>query len=182
MNTFDDLLKKAKKKNQPAMMEIYSIYSTDVYNSCLRIISNSFVAEEIMQDSFIKAFDNLHKFSGGQKELGNFIKKIAVNHSIDIYRKSKNEIFSSFSEIENIDKYLNNYNEDDNEIIYNIDDVNNAINKLPDGYRLVLNLHIIEDMDFNDIAKKLDIAASTVRSQFVRAKSKLITILKEDIA
>ncbi|MDL2238567.1 sigma-70 family RNA polymerase sigma factor [Bacteroidales bacterium OttesenSCG-928-K22] len=177
MDTFDDLLKKAKKKNQTAMMKIYSIYSNDVYNSCLRVISNSFVAEEVMQDSFIKTFDNLHKFSGNQKDLGNLIKRIAVNHSIDIYRKTKNEIFSSFNEIENIDKYLQNENDEIEETNYNIDDINSAIKKLPDGYRLVLNLHLFEDMDFNDIAKKLNITASTVRSQYVRAKSKLLTIL-----
>ena len=177
MDTFDDLLIKAKRKNQTAMMNIYSICSTEVYNSCNRIISNTFIAEEVMQDSFLKAFDNLNKFSGSQKEFCNFIKKIAVNHSIDIYRKSKKEIFSSFNEIENIDKYVAEENNDE-EIEYSIENVNKAIEKLPDGYRLILNLHLIEGMEFNDIAKKLDIAASTVRSQFVRAKSKLITILK----
>ena len=55
-----------------------------------------------------------------------------------------------------------------------------AIEKLPEGYKLVLNLHLIEELDHNEIASKLGIVASTSRSQLARAKQKLIEIIKSN--
>ena len=75
------------------MMKIYDICATPAYNASLHIVMNEFDAEEIMQDAILKAFNNIDIFTGTEKDFVAFVKKIAVNKSIDWYRKHNKEPF-----------------------------------------------------------------------------------------
>jgi RNA polymerase sigma-70 factor (ECF subfamily) len=151
------------------MMELYNICAMPVYNASLHIVNNEFDAEEIMQDSILKAFDNIDRFLGTEKDFISLVKKIAVNQSIDWYRKHSKIPF--FTEIEN--EVIGQYDDDNDEPSFSIDLIKEKIDLLPDGYRMVLYLHLIDELDFVDIAEILDIKPSSVRSQYVRAKEKL---------
>ena len=140
-----------------------------VYNASLHIVNNEFDAEEIMQDSILKAFDNIDRFLGTEKDFISLVKKIAVNKSIDWYRKHSK--IPLFTEIEN--EVIGQYDDDNDEPSFSIDLIKEKIDLLPDGYRMVLYLHLIDELDFVDIAEILDIKPSSVRSQYVRAKEKL---------
>lgn len=168
MLRFEEIILGCKKQKPQSMLELYNICAEPVYNTCLHIVMNEFDAEEIMQDSILKAFDNLDRFLGSQKDFIAFVKKIAINRSIDWYRKHKKEPF--FTEIDNMTEEVV-----DEEIAENIpiELLKDKINKLPDGYRMVLQLHLVDELDFVDIAKIMKIQASSVRSQYVRAKEKL---------
>ena len=83
MSNFEDLLKQCKRQNPQAMLRLYNICCQPVYNACLHIVMNEFYPAEIMQDSILKAFNLIHKFRGTQKDFIAFVKKIAVNRSID---------------------------------------------------------------------------------------------------
>ena len=141
-----------------------------VYNASLHIVMNEFDAEEIMQDSILKAFDNIDRFLGTEKDFIAFVKKIAVNKSIDWFRKnSKTPLFTEVGN--NI--VVEQYDDDDDESIFSVDMIKEKIDSLPNGYRMVLYLHLVDELDFADIAEVMNIKPSSVRSQYVRAKEKL---------
>lgn len=160
-------------------MEMYNLCATPVYNASLHIVMNEFDAEEIMQDSILKAFDNIDRFIGTEKEFVNFVKKIAINKSIDLFRKNSKIVFSDklsdLSELEaeeSADSYqLNISNAEENTL--SIETIKEKIELLPYGYKMVLQLHLIDELEFSEIAEIMDIKPSSVRSQYVRAINKL---------
>lgn len=172
MSRFEEIISGCKRQKPQSMLELYKICAEPVFNTCLHIVMNKFDAEEIMQDSILKSFDHLDRFLGSQKDFVAFVKRIAANKSIDWYRKHKKEPF--FTEIDNMTDEIA---EDDIIEDFPIELVKDKINMLPDGYKMVLQLHLIDELDFVDIAKILKIQTSSVRSQYVRAKEKL----KKDI-
>ena len=168
MARFDDLLTRCKRRNSKAMMELYNICAMPVYNASLHIVMNEFDAEEIMQDSILKAFSTIDRFLGTQKDFIAFVKKIAVNRSIDWYRKHSKDPF--FKEIEN---ETDTISDDMDEESYPVEKIIEKMELLPDGYKMVLKLHLLDELDFVDIAEMMNIKASTVRSQYVRGLDKL---------
>ena len=168
MSNFEDLLKQCKRQSPQAMLKLYDICCQPVYNACLHIVMNEFDAEEIMQDSILKAFSTIDKFLGTQKDFIAFVKKIAVNKSIDWYRKHCKEPF--FKDIENETETMP---EDLEEETYPIEKIIEKMELLPNGYKMVLKLHLLDELDFVDIAEIMNIKASTARSQYVRALEKL---------
>ncbi len=180
MSRFDNLLTGCKKHNQRAMMELYNICALPVYNVSLHIVMNEFDAEEIMQDSILKAFDNIDKFIGTEKEFIAFVKRIAINKSIDWFRmNNKAPLFTEIEDLaDNYQRSVVGFDEEEN--TFSIEMIKEKIAFLPCGYKMVLNLHIIDEIDFDDIAELLNIKPSSVRSQYVRAINKLKFILESE--
>lgn len=168
MSKFEDLLKECKRQNPQAMLKLYNICAQPVFNACHHIVMNDFDAEEIMQDSILKAFSIIDKFLGTQKDFIAFVKKIAVNKSIDWYRKHCKEPF--FKDIENETETMPENLEEET---YPIEKIIEKMELLPNGYKMVLKLHLLDELDFVDIAEIMNIKASTARSQYVRALEKL---------
>jgi len=131
-------------------------------------------AEETMQDVFLKLFDNLEKLKD-EKAFYSWSRMIAVRMSIDRMRKSK-PIF------EQIDDNLSIANEEpDYEIQLSVETIQRELNNLPDGYRIILSMRLFDECEFKEIAEMLQINESTVRSQYVRGREKLVKILKNKI-
>ena len=172
MSKFEDLLIRCKRQNRQSMMELYDICALPVFNASLHIVANQFDAEEIMQDSILKAFDNIDRFQGTQKDFIAFVKRIAVNKSIDLFRKRNKQPF--FDDIVDSNQLSAvSEHDDEEETKYSVELIMEKIELLPTGYKMVLKLHLIDELDFADIADVMNIKASTVRSQYVRAKEKL---------
>lgn len=168
------LIEACKKGEQKAQFEIYKLYAKSMYNIAYRIFNNSAEAEDIVQESFLKAFQKLNSFSG-DVSFGAWLKKIVVNASLDALRKKKVE----FEDIDNINQVdFKQENEDNSTQEYEIKKVRDAIMRLPDGYRIVLSLYLLEGYDHDEISEIMGITASTSRSQLTRAKKKLIEELK----
>ena len=169
-----DLIEECKKGSKNAQFEIYNLYYKAMYNTCLRIVKDVNVAEDIMQESFLKAFRNLKQYKS-EVSFGSWLRKIVINHSLDYLRKKK----MLFETIE--DNYIEDVQEEESqyEIDAKIEDVKSAISLLPEGYRLVLNLNLFEGYDHEEIGEILNISASTSRSQFSRAKKRLLENLKK---
>jgi len=89
MDEFQYLLKQCKAQNRKACITFYDMFYKNVYNSCLRILNNQMEAEEVMQDTFIKAFQTLDHFSGDKKNMLSYLQKIAIHKSINIIKKQK---------------------------------------------------------------------------------------------
>jgi len=166
---FNIVLERARKGRQESLMRLYDLCCDTVFNASYRIVLNAQDAEEITQDAFLKTFANLNSFSGTERDFVAWVKTIAINKSIDLFRKHSREPF--YEEID----YKTSDIEDDNDDFedFPIEKIKEALNNLPDGYRLTITLRLIDEMEFSEIAKQMGIKESTVRSQYVRGLEKL---------
>ena len=172
----EKLLEKCKNGDSQAQFRIYELYYKAIYNTSFRLLRNHHLAEEVMQDSFLKAFEKLDQYEG-VVAFGAWLKKIAINKCIDSL-KAKKIIEQSLNE--NIDTSENdndNLEFEDNRDTLEI--IRQTIELLPDGYRVILSLYLIEGYDHNEIGELLGIKASTSRSQLARAKKNLIDQLNQ---
>ena len=153
-------------------MQFYRLYYKPVYRCCCRILTQGPEAEDAMQESFIKAFDKLNTI--GDAPLEAWLKRIAINTALD--KLKKKQLFltdtDEYAEIEEDDPYS------EEETERKVKQVKEAINRLPDGYRIVLSLHLLEGYEYGEIADILNIQESSVRGQYTRARQKLIECIK----
>lgn len=168
---FNIVLERARKGRQESLMRLYDLCCGTVFNASYRIVLNAQDAEEITQDAFLKTFASLDSFSGSERDFVAFVKTIAINKSIDLFRKHSREPF--YEEIDYKTSEIED-NDDDFEDLP-IEKIKEALNNLPDGYRLTITLRLIDGMEFSDIAKRMGIKESTVRSQYARGLEKLRT-------
>jgi RNA polymerase sigma factor (sigma-70 family) len=177
-STLIKLVEQCYRNSQKAQKELYRIYAPAMYNASFRIVSDRFIAEDIMQESFITAFEKI-KDCKTPKYFGSWLKKIVINKSIDELRKRKINFVSleeaNITADNSVDFFLE---EEEMEQAKMLEFIKKAIGYLPDGYRIVLTLKLIEDYDYTYIANELRIAESSVRSQYVRAKQKLLEIIE----
>jgi len=170
-NIHQEVIDKCREGDSKAQFELYRLYYKAMYNACLRIVGDPHEAEDIMQESFFKAFDKISTYRN-EVSFGAWLRRIVVNTSIDALKKRK----VSFTSIENahgIKEADDNADLD----VESVELIKNAIEKLPEGYKTVLMLHLIDEYDHEEIAEMLGITASTSRSQYARAKQKLIEII-----
>lgn len=150
-----------------------------MYNVSFRIVNDRFEAEDIMQEAFLKAFQNLTSYKGNVS-FGAWLKKIVVNKSLDYLRsrRHKESFFDTIDEMEIEDEVAI----DDSPDSYKVEDLKNVrekIEELPEGYRIILTLYLLEGYDHEEIAEITGISPSTSRSQYSRAKKTLIQNLKK---
>jgi RNA polymerase sigma-70 factor (ECF subfamily) len=175
-NLHQDLLDGCKEGDQKAQFQIYKLYYKAMYNTSLRIVNDPMEAEDIMQESFLSAFEKIETYSG-TVSFGAWLKKIVINRSLDYLNKRK----AVFEDIEShVGIKDDSYEETarNEEIDVRVEEVKGAIDRLPDGYRVILSLYLLEGYDHDEIADILSITSSTSRSQLSRAKQKLIMELK----
>jgi RNA polymerase sigma factor (sigma-70 family) len=176
-NLHQDLLDGCKAGDQKAQFQIYKLYYKAMYNTSLRIVNDSMEAVDIMQESFLSAFEKIDTYSG-TVSFGAWLKKIVINRSLDTLGKRK----AVFEDIESHAGIRDEGPEDslrNEEIDVRVGEVKEAIDKLPDGYRVILSLYLLEGYDHDEIAEIFNISSSTSRSQLSRAKQKLINELRK---
>lgn len=163
-----------KDKNSPAFQqELYRLHYRRIYNTCLRIIGDSMDAEEAMHDVFLKLFDHINNLQN-EEAFYSWSRSITIRTAIDRVRKKK-LIFEPLDNLSITDE------EPDEEIELSIETIKHELNNLPNGYRIVLSMRLFEECEFEEIARILQIKESTVRSQYIRGKEKLVNILKSKI-
>jgi len=172
-NIHQELINKCKAGNSEAQFEIYKLYYKAMYNTCLRIVNNVEDAEDIMQDAFLASFNKINTYKG-EVSYGAWLKKIVINKSLDYLKKNKIEFVT--------EEHMANIAAEDEEKVYvenevSLQKIKKAINKLPEGYNLILTLYLLEGYDHNEISQILGITSTTSRTQFFRAKKKLKEIL-----
>lgn len=152
---------------------MYKLYARSMYNVSFRIVNNTGEAEDALQEAFISAFKNLHYYRG-DASFGSWLKRIVINKSINSIKKNRNE---QLPENEDFD-VPDTTDDQEREFPFTIETVRKAIASLPDGYRSVISLYLIEGYDHGEIAEILGISESTSKSQFNRSKKKLREILE----
>ena len=179
MNNYGNIIKGVRKNDRKLQMAFYDLFCRPVYQSAHAIIGNHDEAEEIMHDTLLKVFTKTDLLHEDPKAMSRFLKRMAVNHAIDILRKRKNFIFP-MEEEESTD-IVDEADEDRDEYDFSIADIKYGINNLSLAYQNILALRLFEEMSFAEIAAQLKINASTVRVQYARGIIKLRTLLKQQI-
>lgn len=171
----EKLIEACKKGDSRAQMEVYKKYYRAMYNIALRIINDTAEAEDVMQESFLSAFRKLETYKG-EVTFGAWLKKIVINRSLDVI-KSRKALISLESVPELPDEKGGESYLDYRDL--NIEMVKHAIQALPDGYRVVLSLYLIEGYDHDEISEILGITNATSRTQYHRARKQLAKKLNE---
>ena len=173
----DVLVQQCLNGEASAYRALYDRYSKAMYNTALRILNRSDDAEDILQEAFTDAFQQLKSFEG-RSTFGAWLRQIVVYKSIAHLKKQKLHVNGLETDAENIaDETML----EEDEVWYTVDSIKQAMQKLPDGYRTVLTLHLIEGFEQEEVAEMMKVAHSTVRTQYMRAKQKLLQLLKQEV-
>lgn len=157
-----------------AQAELFRRYSKSMYHVSWRIVQNREDAEDILQDSFIDAFQKINSFRG-EATFGAWMKRIVINKSINFVKKKRPVEIEVFEEIIADDTTENN--EQDTNPDFSVEQVKLALSKLSEGYRIIFTLYMFEDFSHKQIAEQLGITESTSKSQLNRAKKRLSELL-----
>jgi len=167
---FELIIAQCKKLLPQAQMAFYRMFYQQVFQRSYALLKNAEQAEEIMQDVMLKMLQNIGSFRGDEKAMQKLLNKIAVNKSIDLLRKKQNIVFVD-------DESLTEQEEEEEQDMEETElfqsTVLQHLDTLPEGYRMVIALRIFEEIPFEEIGKKLNINASSARSQYVRGIKKL---------
>lgn len=154
-------------------MEVYNRYYKAMYNTSLRIVKDSFEAEDIMQDSFLTAFTKLESLKDSIT-FGSWLKRIVINNSIYHYNKS-----NKYSEVA-LDDVLFKIEDEDDGIASDYEFTNlkaqqimETMKTLKDNYRVSLTLHLVEGYDYEEISEIMNISYANCRTTISRAKDSL---------
>ena len=166
------------QKKRLDIEKLYDTYAKKLYFTSLRITADSFDAEEAMHDTFLR----LHRLPDKEqiKKIENWLTSVCIRISIDRLRKRKSEalfkqeLAAEAAEENSIGQEIFNGKEPPQ---YSVDSIKKALLLLPDGYRLILSLHLFEGYDYEEISQITGLKESSIRSQYLRAKKRLTEII-----
>lgn len=162
-----ELIKKCRKGDQRSQMQIYKLYYKAMFNTSLRIVGNKSDAEDIMQDSFIDAFQKIDQY-GEDGSFGGWLKRIIVNNSLDHLHKNKNE-----TELKDHMEVVESENESDDMNKIRLVDIKEALKKIKEEYRVIISLYLFDGYDHEEISEILNISYNLSRTRYSRARKKL---------
>lgn len=169
-------MERCKLGDSRGFAELYRKYSKAMYNTSLRIVNNTGDAEDVVQEAFTDAFRSLGDFHY-KSTFGAWLKRIVINKSINYLRKRKMDMIDI--DKTNIGHLPEEDTTDEQEIQMKVEDIKKAVALLPNGYRTVLTLYLFEGYDQEEIAEILQVSHATVRTQYMRAKQKLVQHIKQ---
>jgi RNA polymerase sigma factor (sigma-70 family) len=143
-----------------------------MFNVAMRILNHPAEAEDVLQDAFLDAFQKINDFRQNST-FGAWLKQIVVNRAINQLRHRKIDLV----DIDGVGDFEDRESLDEEGLTLEVNRVQRGILLLPDGYRTVLSLYLLEGYDHEEIANILGVAESTTRTQYIRAKKKLLEIL-----
>lgn len=189
MQTNDTILiERALTGDEKAYAELLEKYRGPVFNLIIRMVKNKEEAEDLVQEAFIKAFNSLHSFNM-QYAFSTWLFKIAINNSIDHFRKQKLKLCSLDKPVESKDGELKREFPDvsfaaDKELLNREKTVliQEAINSLPEKYRLSIVYRHQEEKSYEEIAEIMEIPLGTVKARIFRAREMLKKKLKNKLS
>lgn len=167
--SLEELIKNCKKEDAKAQSQLYKRYASKLFSLCLKYSKNYVDAEDNLHDAFVTIFKKIEQY----KNVGSFegwIKRITINTALQCYRQVG--VFDIINEaaIEDVTVDINNNDVD-------LDFLLKIIQELPDRYRLVFNLYVLDGYSHNEISELLNISSGTSKSNLARGRY----ILKQKI-
>ncbi len=174
-----ELVRRCQAGERQAQYDLYKQYAKAMYNVCLRIVNHDAEAEDVLQEAFIDAFSHIHSFRG-QSTFGAWLKQIVVNRAINHLRSRRLQLVDLDSQRVGDDggtDWADPEPYDEGGVQFEVDRVRQAMQQLPEGYRVVLSLYLFEGYDHEEIGTVLNISETTSRTQYLRGKKRLLALL-----
>ncbi len=170
-----NIIEACKQGNEVARYQLYQLYAKAMFNISYRMMNHREEAEDMLQEAFTLAFMKMETFRY-ESSFGSWLKRIVVNTCINAMNKRKIDLkyceeFYSGDLVEEKEEY---------EPEYTVQNVNLAMEQLPDGSRMIFSLYLLEGYDHGEIAEILNISESTSKSQYMRAKRRVAEILRTE--
>lgn len=169
-----DLVERCKANDRQAQLKLYKQYCDGMYCVAMRFLRNPDDAEDVLQEAFIKAFQKIDQFKG-EVTFGAWLKRIVINKSLDFIKAKKNQF------VELKESTLHIVEDEDWSVAdsVSIEAVKSAMEQLPDKYKYVVQLYLVEGYDHSEIAQILDLTETTCRTRLLRGKGHLKELLKD---
>ena len=171
----NDLIAQCRNQNRRAQLTLYRQYAHGMFCVAMRFVKNPADAEDITQEAFIKAFQRIDQFEGNVT-FGAWLKRIVINRSIDFLKARKQH----FVELQEHRLSIADEPEDwsvEQEV--DVEAVKAAMEELPDKYRYVVQLYLVEGYDHQEISEILDLRETTCRTRLMRGKNYLKELLNQ---
>jgi RNA polymerase sigma factor (sigma-70 family) len=169
-----DVIEASRLGQRAAQFKLYNLYSRSMFNVCLRLMNQREEAEDILQEAFTEAFRRLDSFRF-ESTFGAWLKQIVVNRCINTMRKRRATLLLT----DEIEQYDDRPMEEDIAGGLQVEEVRAAMAKLPEGGRVVFSLYLLEGYDHSEIAQIMGISESTSKTQYMRAKNRIRSIIEE---
>ncbi|WP_016777253.1 RNA polymerase sigma factor [Anaerophaga thermohalophila] len=172
----NDIISGCQKGERSAQKALYELFAPKMFGVCLRYTGNREEAEDFLQDGFIRVFEKIGDFRF-EGSFEGWMRRIMVNLIIESYRKAriKTEMKNEFPDIEGDED--TNHSEEKG---YSLNELLSLVQKLPEKYRLVFNMYVIDELTHEEIARKLNISPGTSKSNLSRARKWLQQRISED--
>ncbi len=170
---YNELIAGCRRNLREAQYKLYNILSAKMFSVCLRYAKNREAAEDLLQEGFVKVFNNIDKFRG-EGSFEGWVRRIMVNTAVEHYRKS-----TKMYPMVNVDDVNKNITWEDPGDDLQLEDLMNMINKLSPGYRTIFNLYVVEGYSHREIGELLEISEGTSKSQLSRARYLLMDMVKK---
>ena len=169
------LVKECIKQNRQAQQTLYSMYASSMLGLCYRYTKSLHDAEDVLQEGFIKVFNNLKQFKN-DGDLGAWIRRIMVNTAITYLQKHSR--YKKEMRWDNVN--MHPVANDEIELNMNMKDLVECIRKLPANYQTIFNFVAVEGFSQIEIADILQTSVNTIRSQYSRGRAILIKMIEEE--
>jgi RNA polymerase sigma-70 factor (ECF subfamily) len=163
------LIEGCRKRDHSSQFMIYKLYYKAMYNTALRIVKDTMEAEDIMQESFLAAFEKIETFSGNVT-FGAWLRKIVLNRSLDSLKKSQKMVVSDLEVLRDTKEPLEENEQNSDIVTERYGRLKKVIGELPEKYKNIITLHFLDGYDYSEISQILTTSSSTVRSQISRAR------------
>ena len=159
-----------------AQHRLYQQYAKAMFNICYRMMNSREEAEDMLQEAFADAFGSLHRFRG-ESTFGAWLKRIVINKCINELKRRKVdlELRDDIGRFEGAPDDTSHHKD----VKLEVERVMRAVERLPDGYRVIFSLYLLEGYDHREIAEILSITESTSKSQYMRAKKKIKDLMAQ---
>jgi len=169
---FSDIIKRCKRGDRKAQESVYNLLAGKMFAICLRYCADYEEARDVLHDGFVTIFTKIGQFHN-EGSFEGWVRRIFVNHALERYRAiTKLPVMEGVNEN---DLHFAEPDEDDDKDEWGAYQLTEAellamVDGLPQQYKVVFNLYVIDGLSHRDISEKLGISESTSRSNFLRAR------------
>ena len=171
---FDEeiILKGCREGKRSAQKQLYDKYVSSMLAICLRYSKSRDEAEDLLQEGFLKIFQNINTYRK-HGSLEGWIKRIMINHALNQYKKNRKIPFAEDVDSINENEILSVHEEVENNEPVPAETLLAMIQSLPEGYRMVFNLYVFEGYSHREIAEAINFSENTSKTQLMKARRQL---------
>lgn len=179
MNQEKEILKACIKGDEKAQLQLFRTYGTLALRVAWRYVKNEDDAREVMQESMIKVFENLHRFKG-ESALSSWITRIVINQAINFLR-AKGKGFMQVSITEKLEMDVEDVLVEEPEKVMDAQTAMSLIRQMPEVYQVIFNLYAIDGLSHSQIAQAMNITEANSRQILMRGRKMLKQMIEKKV-